>query len=47
MSGNTKKVCGACGGKGVEYREVRENSTGYWTKEKFTCKRCHGTGWVN
>lgn len=42
-----KKLCGACGGKGVEYREVQERATGHWTKEKFTCPRCGGTGEVD
>ncbi len=41
-----KKLCGACLGKGVEWREVREVATGYWTKKKITCGRCNGSGTV-
>lgn len=39
-----KKLCGACNGSGGAYREVRENSTGVWTKVRVKCPSCKGKG---
>ena len=43
----TAKICPSCNGSGGEYREVRENSTGTWTKKFFKCSRCNGKGKVS
>lgn len=40
-----KMVCGACVGSGGVYREVRDNSTGRWTKVRQLCSACKGKGW--
>ncbi|AKL74093.1 dinucleotide-utilizing enzyme [Actinobacteria bacterium IMCC26256] len=42
-----KKLCPACNGSGGLYREVKEQSTGKWTKIRETCKRCKGAGEVD
>ena len=42
-----KKLCKDCNGSGGPYREVKELSTGRWTKIREKCKPCKGTGWVD
>lgn len=44
---NGKKLCGDCNGSGVQYREVQEVATGHWTKQKYTCSKCHGRGFID
>lgn len=42
-----KRVSGTCNGKGVEYREVKESVTGYWTKQEFKWPKWQEAGVID